>query len=73
MKKIFGILFLITAHCLFGQNISTIEKQLDDAFQKINYWYSDGQSKESSSDSLYTANIKFEKLLLQYTSSNPQT
>lgn len=73
MKKIFGILFLITAHCLFGQNMSTIEKQLNDAFQKINYWSSDGQSKESSSDSLYTANIKFEKLLLQYTSSNPQT
>lgn len=73
MKKILGFLFLIATHSLFGQNIATIEKQLNTAFQKIDYWSSEGRSLESSSDSLYAANTKFEKLLLKYTSSNPQT
>ncbi|WP_278380743.1 hypothetical protein [Chryseobacterium arthrosphaerae] len=73
MKKIAGILFLFSAPFLFGQNISVIEKKLNDAFQKIGYWSSEGRDQKSSPDSLYAANTKFEKLLSQYTSSNPET
>ncbi|RXM52563.1 MULTISPECIES: hypothetical protein [unclassified Chryseobacterium] len=72
-KNILGFLFVLTAHFLFGQNISTIEKQLSKAFQKIDYWSSEGRNNENSYDSLATANTKFEKLLVQYTSSHSQT
>ncbi|WP_347218561.1 hypothetical protein [Chryseobacterium sp.] len=72
-KKIFGLTCLFAVHCLFGQNISTVEKQLDEAFQKINYWSSEGRDQKNSYDSLAVANTKFEKLLVQYTSSQPQT
>lgn len=41
-----------------------IEKELNDAFQKIDY---------QNYDNLETANETFMKLLLKYTSSNPQT
>lgn len=73
VKNTVGVLFLFTAQFLFGQNISMIEKQLNDAFQKINYWSSDGRDQKNAYDSLAAANTKFEKLLVQYTSSHPQT
>lgn len=72
-KNTLGILFLFTAHFLFGQNISTIEKQLHNALQKIDYWSSEGRDQKNSLDSLAAANIKFEKLLVRYTSSHPET
>ncbi|MDM1554424.1 hypothetical protein HX126_07645 [Chryseobacterium indologenes] len=72
-KNTIGFLFLFTAHFLFGQNISIIEKQLNDAFQKIDYWSSEGRNHKNFYDSLDVANAKFEKLLVQYTSSHPQT
>lgn len=73
MKKILGFLFLITTHFLFGQNISAIEKQLNDAFKRIEYWSSDAWKQEHSYDSLEVANTRFEKLLVKYTASHPQT
>lgn len=72
-KTLITLLFLLTTSFLFGQNMPAIEKQLNDVFQKINYWSSEGQSNEHSYDSLYSANTKFENLLLKYTASNPQT
>lgn len=72
-KNILGFLFLLATHFLFGQNISTIEKQLNEAFQKIDYWSSEGRDHEKSYDSLASANTKFENLLVRYTSSHPQT
>ncbi|VEH22591.1 Uncharacterised protein [Chryseobacterium nakagawai] len=73
IKKILGFVLCITTHFLFGQNMSVIEKQLNEAFQKINYWSSDGRDHKDSYDSLAVANTKFEKLLVRYTSSQPQT
>lgn len=73
MKKALTILLIMTIQAVWGQHISIIEKQLNNAFQKIGYWSSEGRSNESSYDSLAVANAKFEKLLLQYTNSNPQT
>lgn len=72
-KKTLGLVCLFTVHFLFGQNISSIEKQLSEAFQKIDYWSSEGRDHQNAYDSLAAANTKFEKLLLQYTASNPQT
>ncbi len=72
-KKILGFICLCTMHLLLGQNITTIEKQLSEAFQKINYWSSEGRDHKDSYDSLAAANTKFEKLLVGYTSSHPQT
>lgn len=72
-KIILGTLFLFTAHFLSGQNISAIEKQLNNTFQKIEYWSSEGRDDKHAYDSLAAANNKFEKLLVQYTSSYPQT
>ncbi|MEJ5105042.1 hypothetical protein [Chryseobacterium sp. MYb328] len=72
-KKILGFICLCTIHLGFGQNITAIEKQLNEAFQKINYWSSEGRDFKNSYDSLAAANTKFEKLLVRYTSSHPQT
>lgn len=72
-KKIFVLIGIFTAHFLFGQNISIIEKQLNAALQKIDYWASEGRDDKNSYDSLSAANTKFEKILVQYTSSHPQT
>ncbi|MDN3691286.1 hypothetical protein QWZ06_02935 [Chryseobacterium tructae] len=72
-KKILGFTGIFIAHFLFGQNISAIEQQLNETFQKINYWSSEGRDHKNSYDSLATANTKFEKLLVRYTSSHPQT
>lgn len=72
-KNILGFLFVLTTHFFFGQNISSIEKQLNNAFQKIGYWSSEGRDDQHSYDSLAAANNKFEKLLVQYTSSHSQT
>jgi hypothetical protein len=71
MKKIFGILvLLLTTHFAFGQKLSEIEKNLNAVFQKIN---PDDRNNTKDYDSLDIANTKFEKLLLQYTASNPET
>lgn len=71
MKKIVGILlFLLTTHLAFAQKLLEIEKQLNTVLQKINI---DNQSNTNYYDSLDVANTKFEKMLLQYTSSNPET
>lgn len=72
-KTILGILFLLTTHVLFAQNISAIEKQLNSAFQRIDYWSSEGRDHKNFYDSLSSANTKFENLLIRYTSSHPQT
>lgn len=72
-KTTLGILFLLTTQFLFAQNISTIEKQLNNAFQRINYWSSKGRDHKNFYDSLSSANTKFENLLVRYTSSYPET
>lgn len=72
-NKILAFICLCTVHLALGQNISTIEKQLSEAFQKIDYWSSEGRDHQNAYDSLAAANIKFENLLLQYTTSHPQT
>lgn len=56
LKHITGILFLFTAHLLFAQNISTVEKQLNEAFQRINYWSSEGRNHKNFYDSLSSEN-----------------
>lgn len=73
IKKILGFACLLAARFVLGQNISVIEKQLNESFQKINYWSSEGRDHQSSYDSLAAANTNFEKLLVRYTSSQPQT
>jgi len=55
-----------------GQSISSIEKELDLSFQKINHWYADLNHNIDSYNSLTVANNQFEKLLLKHT-SNPKT
>lgn len=56
-----------------AQNINQIEKQLTNSFQKINYWSSEGRDQKFSYDSLKAASAKFEKQLLKFTSSQPET
>lgn len=71
MKKILVILlFLLTTHCMFGQKLPEIEKQLNVVFQKIN---PENQDNPDYYDTLEAANTQFEKLLLKYTVSNPET
>ncbi|MFP3597842.1 hypothetical protein [Chryseobacterium sp. SIMBA_029] len=71
MKKILVIvLFLLATHYTFAQKLPEIEKQLNAVFQKIT---PENQSNPDYYDTLETANTQFEKLLLQYTASNPET
>ncbi|OCA78857.1 hypothetical protein BBH99_07125 [Chryseobacterium contaminans] len=72
-KTILITLFLFATHFLLGQNISTIEKELNSAFQRIDYWSSEGRDHKNFYDSLSSANTKFENLLVRYTSSYPET
>ncbi len=72
-KIISVTLFALTTHLLSAQNISVIEKQLNSAFQRIDYWSSEGRDHKDAYDSLASANTKFENLLVRYTSSHPAT
>lgn len=71
MKKIIGILLiLLTTHSTFGQKLPEIEKQLNAVFEKIT---PEDHNNTDNYDSLEAANTQFEKLLLKYTASNPET
>lgn len=72
-KIISVTLFALTTHLLSAQNISVIEKQLNSAFQRIDYWSSEGRDHKDAYDSLASANTKFENLLVRYTSTHPET
>lgn len=70
MKRIIGILLILLATPFtYGQKLAEIEKQLNAVFQKI----TPDDRNNTNYDSLEAANTQFEKLLLQYTASNPET
>ncbi|MBK7884432.1 MAG: hypothetical protein IPJ81_12070 [Chitinophagaceae bacterium] len=75
MKHILTISLLFILTTTFGQDIKSIDKKLNSAFSKINYWafFNENNEKINPYDSLQKANDLFEYLLLKYTSSNPQT
>ncbi|WP_143309144.1 hypothetical protein [Chitinophaga vietnamensis] len=71
MRFFFLLLLLTYSGITFGQNIHTIENDLLQNFQQIQYW---GDHKETDAgDSILLANKRFEQKLLQYTSNNPAT
>jgi hypothetical protein len=73
MKKI-SVFFLIgCVNFAFAQNIKQIEIKLDNAFERIVYWSTDGKEKDFRGDSLVGANNKFENLLYKMTSTKPET
>lgn len=57
----------------FAQSLRNIENILNESFQKIDYWSSNERTDRHFFDSLYASNAKFEKLLLKYTSTFPET
>lgn len=59
-KIISVTLFVLTTHLLSAQNISVIEKQLNSAFQRIDYWSSEGRDHKDAYDSLASANRQYE-------------
>ncbi|KEY20176.1 hypothetical protein [Kaistella antarctica] len=74
MKVKFTILILtLFSTFAFAQSLKTVENILNESFQKIDYWSSNDRTDKHSFDSLYTSNMKFEKLLLKYTSTLPET
>jgi uncharacterized protein Veg len=75
MKHIITISLLFILTTTFGQDLKSIDKKLNAAFGKINYWafLKTDDEKISAYDSLLKANDLFESLLLKYTSSNSQT
>lgn len=75
MKRIFTISFLFILTTSFAQDLKSIDKKLNTAFGKINYWafLKTDDEKINAYDSLQAANDLFERLLLKYTSSNSQT
>lgn len=68
-----SLLFVLTT--ISGQHLKKIDKKLNATFGKIDYWssFSGYNEKINPSDSLENANDLFEKMLLEYTSSNSQT
>ena len=74
MKVKFTILILtLLSTFAFAQSLKTVENILNESFQKIDYWGSNDRTDKHSFDSLYASNAKFEKLLLKYTSTFPET
>lgn len=74
MKVKFTILILMLfSKIVFAQSLKTVENILNESFQKIDYWSSNNRTDKHSFDSLYASNAKFEKLLLKYTSTLPET
>ena len=74
MKVKYALLILIlSSKIVFAQSLKTVENILNESFQKIDYWGSNERTDKHSFDSLYASNAKFEKLLLKYTSTFPET
>lgn len=74
MNVKYAILILIlSSKIVFAQSLKTVENILNESFQKIDYWGSTDRTEKHSFDSLYASNAKFEKLLLKYTSTFPET
>jgi hypothetical protein len=75
MKLTLTILFIICFLSSNGQSLQQIDKDLSQAFAKIEYWSNPNsrEDKIEEDDSLEKANIDFEKMLLKYTASNPKT
>src|ERR1035437_1332044 len=74
-KQLLTTSLLLFSILSFGQGLKLVNQKLTQAFGKINYWtfYKVDNNKIDSYDSLEKANDTFEKLLLRYTSTNPQT
>ena len=75
MKHILTLLLFLNLTTSFAQDLKTIDKKLNAAFGKINYWafLNTDDEKINPYDSLQEANDLFEGLLLKYTSSNSPT
>jgi hypothetical protein len=75
MKKYFVIVLVFVATFSFGQTLKMTDQKLIEAFGKINYWAFNKTltDKINPYDSLELVNDEFEKLLLKYTKSIPQT
>lgn len=75
MKQLLLLFLLLNLTNVFAQDLRSIDKQLNDAFGKINYWAFVETTDENINrfDSLQTANELFESLLVKYTTSNLET
>lgn len=75
MKIFLTLISLFLALSMHGQTIQQIDQNLAQAFTKIEYWssYDSKDDKVDQYDSLEQANTNFAKLLLQYTSTHPET
>jgi hypothetical protein len=75
MKLTLTILFIICFLSSNGQSLQQIDKDLSQAFAKIEYWneYDDAKDNVAKDDSLQAALAGFEKQLIHYTSTVPQT
>jgi hypothetical protein len=75
MKLFLFFVFSLTISNLHSQTLQEIDKDLGQAFAKIEYWsnYDSKNDKIYQYDSLEKANTDFEKMLLKYTASNSKT
>src|SRR5215467_4758827 len=69
MRIFLSIILVFSATLVFAQDLQSIEAKLHDAFSKIEYH----QHSDHEKGSLIKANESFEKMLLEYTSANPET
>lgn len=75
MKQLLLLFSLINLTNVFSQDLQSIDKQLNAAFGKINYWAFIETTDENINryDSLDASNELFESLLVKYTASNSET
>lgn len=76
MKNIVcSLLFICSTILSHDQNLIEVERELSEAFSRVDYWYHyEAASEEIDQyDSLAKVNTEFQKLLLKYTALYPQT
>jgi hypothetical protein len=73
MKFQFSFLILIFTFSLYGQDIKTCNKRLKETFEKIEFYSSQKDENENTYDSIEKYNGIFEKALLKYSRSIPET
>ena len=71
MRRIIIILNILLINIAYGQTLENIEKELESIIEKRNYFINN--INISSFDSIFEYNNKLEKIVLKYTSKNPET
>jgi hypothetical protein len=71
----FKLLFLLSilTFSIYGQDIQTCNKKLKKVFEKIKFYADQQQENEHAYDSINKYNVSFEKLLLKYSGSIPES